>query len=533
MHKVMIIDDDVPMIRVLQQMIDWEALNLHIVGTTYSSAKAVHLFKETSPDIVISDIGLPQKNGIELAQLFTEMKPHVRIIFLTCHEDFHYAQQAVKLAVDDYLIKDKLTENQLKESLQKSIRMLRPKEAETDQKMSNYNIDLYKQGLLQRVIDGVNNESTLAYASKIGISWGYPMFLLGVLSINYSSYQHNYTQKDFSLIFFGIYNIAVELSAAYEGITAFTERDNIVLIYNYRVNLANNAWSHLQNYLNDLRSQCIRFLKVELNSVILKDQLELQAIGNLYQQIADMRNVFYEGGDVVTASNRMLQNVFLSSPLGFLDPYKPELERAILKNDVEAVQSIVHQMGESAQEHRIDPKEFVRNITFLLRSLEMVFSSPKADEEQYFYISSARTLEDMSELTIRKLVQIMQNRENVKGPAIKEPRLKVIQQYIDEHLSENITSIDMAQYLFLNSSYFSRYFKRLAGINFTDYVHQYKMKIAEKMLKTSNQPLESLAMSLGYSDRNYFSKVFKKYTGMTPSEYKSKQTIIGSHSKGE
>lgn len=128
MYRVMLIDDDVPMLKVLRQMIDWEALNLQIVGSTYSSAKALLLFDEVQPDIVITDIGLPQTNGIELAERFTREKPDTRIIFLTCHEDFHYAQQAVKLKADDYLLKDQLTGEQLEQSLGKSVRLLKSKE---------------------------------------------------------------------------------------------------------------------------------------------------------------------------------------------------------------------------------------------------------------------------------------------------------------------------------------------------------------------------------------------------------------------
>lgn len=64
MYRVMLIDDDVPMLKVLQQMIDWEANNLQIAGSTYSSAKALHMFEELRPDIVITDIGLPQKTAL-------------------------------------------------------------------------------------------------------------------------------------------------------------------------------------------------------------------------------------------------------------------------------------------------------------------------------------------------------------------------------------------------------------------------------------------------------------------------------------
>src|SRR5690606_14275227 len=153
----------------LQQMIDWESLGLHIVGSTYSSTNAMHIFKETLPDIVITDIGLPQKDGIELAEIFLKDKSDVRIIFLTCHEDFNYAQQAVKLKADDYLIKDALTAEQLEQSLKKTIFMLNSKAAGLDNEVSNYSNELLKEGLFKRIMDGVDPKLTVAYAAKIGV----------------------------------------------------------------------------------------------------------------------------------------------------------------------------------------------------------------------------------------------------------------------------------------------------------------------------------------------------------------------------
>jgi two-component system, response regulator YesN len=98
--------------------------------------------------------------------------------------------------------------------------------------------------------------------------------------------------------------------------------------------------------------------------------------------------------------------------------------------------------------------------------------------------------------------------------------LRTINQYIDDHIIEMVTSIDIANHLHLNSSYFSRMFKKRTGTNFTDYVHQYKMKLAKRFLEHPEETVENVAYSLGYSDRAYFSKVFKKYTGISPSDYK-------------
>ncbi|MDR0267201.1 response regulator [Paenibacillus sp.] len=526
MHKVMLIDDDVPMLKVLQQMIEWEALQLNIVGTTYSSAKALHLFKETWPDIVITDIGLPQKNGIELAADFRSMKPDIRVIFLTCHEDFHYAQQAVKLNADDYLLKDQLTPDQLEQSLNKTIRFLQKKSAPMGQKASHYNKELFKQGLIQRVIDGGHPESTVDYAAGIGISWGYPWFMLGVVNLHYSSYERFYVQNNLSLIMYAIYNIAVELSEAYEGITPFLDQDNLIVLYNYRLNLADNVCPNFQRYMEELRSRAAQFLKLQLNIVTVTDKMGLADVGGCYHQIIHHKNGFYEGNELTVKDMQLyMQQVFLPFPQGSLDTYKTDMERAILKNDAHSIHDMVVSIGDKVKEKRFEPDEIVQEVILLLRSVAMMFSGRKWDETRYTYLSYARTLEDVMELAERQLVFIAQNKQGSTVSAAQEPKLQQIQQFIDQHLADNVTSIDMARYLYLNPSYFSRYFKRLTGVNFTDYVHQYKMTIATKMMKTSGQTLESLAMGLGYSDRTYFSKVFKKYIGMTPSEYKTKYAV--------
>lgn len=530
MYKVMLIDDDVPMLKLLEQMMDWEALNLHVVGATYSSTKAYRMFKETMPDIVISDIGLPKKDGIELAASFIELKPNVRIIFLTCHEDFHYAQKALKLDVDDYLIKDKLTESQLQQSLSKSISLLNPKEFGLEDKMSIYSLEIYKKGLFKRLADGFNKELTLAHAAQLGIQWTLPNFMLGIANLSFASYEKLYTQKDFTLVIYGAYNIALELTKSYEGFSVFMEQDNLVLIYNYRSNLASNANQQFQSYAKALQQNIAGYLKAKLLVFYLTDQLEIHSLGLHYKEMVEQKSLFYEQGELIARDSSQLQLVYFAPEQSFFEAFKAELERAILKQDAAAVKNTTSDLRKAASEGKLEPKELVSALTFHLRNLEALFLKKKLDEDFYVYLVQAKTLDEVIILLEKRLLQMMESRLEKKTSAVQEPKLQSIQLYIDQHISENITSIDVAQYLYLNPSYFSRYFKRLTGINFTDYVHQYKMKMAEKMLKTSNQSLDSLSFSLGYSDRTYFSKVFKKYVGVTPSEYKAelsgKQSIV-------
>ena len=80
MFKIMLIDDDVPMLKVLQQMMDWEQLSLSLIGSAYSSVKALQMFKELLPDIVITDIGMPQMDGLQLSAEFKKIKPRANLL---------------------------------------------------------------------------------------------------------------------------------------------------------------------------------------------------------------------------------------------------------------------------------------------------------------------------------------------------------------------------------------------------------------------------------------------------------------------
>ncbi|WP_210429383.1 response regulator transcription factor [Paenibacillus dendritiformis] len=522
----MLIDDDVPMLKLLQQMIDWEQLQLKVVAATYSSVKAVHLFQQTVPDIVITDIGLPQTNGIELAEQFRHIKPEVRVIFLTCHEDFNYARQALKLHADDYLIKDQLTAEQLQQSLSKSLCSLKKQSSSVSVQPSSYNRQLFKQGLLQSVLDRTNVDEILKYAAGIGIRWNCPWCMLSLVHVQYASYDEHYSQQSLSLICYAIYNIAEELAREYEGITPFLQQQHLVIVYNYHDNLAANNVLHFNGYLQKLKARVAQYMKLRLVSVTVSDKLQLKQLGTCYHSLLRHKYEFYVEESMLIDRQQAMRPTWLQLPSGELDNYKDELKQALAIHDIDGIRRIIRDMKHHFQARMIEPASFMHELQACLRELTIA-ASVRLDEAIYDYMEQSRTLDDVLALAERPLTamampsekQGRQGRGQLAGGY--EPKLQQIQHYIEENLAESITSIDIARHLFLNPSYFSRYFKRLTGSNFTDYVHQFKMNIASQMLKTSGHTLEQIALALGYSDRTYFSKVFKKYMGVTPSEYKN------------
>ncbi|MCZ8520468.1 MULTISPECIES: response regulator transcription factor [Paenibacillus] len=533
MLKVLLIDDDVPMLKYVRQLVDWEGLGLQVVGQTYSSAKAIRLFAELLPDLVVTDIGLPQMNGLELAAEFARLKPEVRLIFLTCHEDFQYVKKALVLDADDYLIKDELTKEQLEETLRRSAARIR----ETDVRLEGLaykedisrNRDLLKETLLAQLLQGSEPEAVRAYARRLGISWEYPSYLIAIGRLLYAPVLGRYGAADLPAITYGLYNMASEIAAGYEGISVFRQEEMLLFVLNYRPTLAFNEREYMQVFWNELRGSCGRYLQVELSGVCGPGRLPLGGIGEAFRQMQKAKYGHYykrpsfETYHVPAAGSGWAaagEPVRPPAPAEVLEKEWQQLSAAVREGGGEEIEACLLGLKEAAARQQVEPRDLVRTCSHKLRLLELQIPGEVPEADYYEVLEATLYLEDTAGVLgvgVRRLLGSRRSREELLH---REPKLQAIDEFILRQLSENISSVDMAAHLYMNPSYFSRYFKRLTGENFTDYVNGLKMKIASKRLESADDSVEQVALALGYSDRTYFSKVFKKYVGVTPREFR-------------
>lgn len=105
---------------------------------------------------------------------------------------------------------------------------------------------------------------------------------------------------------------------------------------------------------------------------------------------------------------------------------------------------------------------------------------------------------------------------------ISEVELPVVQaaEYMEQHYKENITAVIVAGEVYLNPSYFSTLFKKVMGISFTRYLNELRVEESKRLLKSEDHAIQDIASDIGYKSQSYYSKVFKKYTGLTPNEYR-------------
>lgn len=522
--KVMLIDDDVPMLEYVAHLLEALDLELKLVASASSSGQALEDFHETLPDLVVIDIGLPGMDGLELAEAFRITKPEVRLIFLTCYEDFRYSKRAFQLEADDYLIKDELSTEQLKVSLGKAISRFRSREELLErysfQQAVERNKEVLRQSFLKQLLSpGSDSTHTLLLGERLGISWKLPYFRQGFIHIDAASLAERYSYGDVPLIHFAVNNIAMELSAGPEAITpVLTEDMGIYLIWN--VAEPDASYQPLIDFMESVWEKAEQYLKIKVRGFYSAQTVLLQQFDTVYKTLGECRDdSFYEEAKAVTAMGP--RAALLQTTERRWDKERARLSLALEEGNTAWIDMAVNPWIQYVTSERLLPRlvkeicgDFVR---------QMVFESGGVAESSFFiWLGQAVHIDEAVRLTKRELRNLWRQHTLAPVPIQgKDIRLQTIDQLLDEHVDQMITSVEMAEHLHLNASYFSRYFKKLAGVNFTDYVNQYKINMAITMLSRQNETVENVAYTLGFSDRAYFSKVFKKYSGKSPSEYKN------------
>lgn len=535
LYRVMIVDDYMPILKYVEQLVDWQKLGLQVTATLHSSIKALESFDQVIPDILITDIDMPQLNGIELAKKCKTINPALRIIFLTCHEEFEYAKGALKLQADDYLVKDELTEEQLAASLNKSCEALAT--IQTAQAGFPYEEDLRNKTVLEKSFlhrllqENENVADTLKFGEKLGLRWSKPAFLLTVGAIEQGTFIHQYERKDHAAIQYAFYNIANELAQQFSTqhptikISPFLldsehEPYTLLCIVNFEEQLAINVYSLIENvYLANVIDNMKNYIRVHARFTCSRRLTGAHNIRKIYKGFKSKEwDLYYEDLPVRYIEPRSTTK-WNDVDTRFLAQFGDELFTKLKRKEYSEIHDSFLQVARKAKQSRIDPAQWLAACAHWIR-LFHTETDIQISEDFYLDLQHSYRWSETVELMEQKMEAVTNSLSAKHRHRTKDPTMERVDQYIFDHISENITLAEMARHLYLNPNYFSRYFKKTSGQNFIDYVHRHKIELASKLLFNPYETVESVALKLGYRDRTYFARVFKKYMKVSPSVYR-------------
>lgn len=488
MYKLIIVEDESQMNRQLTKILDWENIGFEIVHTFENGADAMDYINKNHVDAVLTDIRVPVISGVELSKICHSEHPRIKFVFISAFRNFEYARSAIKYNVVDYITKP-ITYNDFFNAMVALYNEVdKNNHISTLQERNDFiedEIAFMRQEYLSSYILGVIDLDTLIYhLSQIGIV---------VDKDNCSCAKVNIKIKNFE--FFMENTWTHERERFYSTINKFITPEN------------DYAFFSVSQFVYDSIEVIV------LGKKCFDDDVFEKSIDEYFRTVKENMKTILQM-DVEINVTQQAQN-------------PAELKKyRISKNSAAHLCAMV-----MSYIHSDSPAEAARTVQIVRK----IFSSDAKQAEKFcrtLFSEIMPLLKNSDEARIEFLakndVSEMFNFLNEKISDMKntaedgtDNTMERAIEYIKQHYTENITLADAAKYVALSPGYFSSVFKQYTNEKFIDYLSRLRINKAMEMLVGSNIKITAIANLVGYKDAQYFHRVFKLYSGTTPSKYRA------------
>jgi two-component system response regulator YesN len=509
--KLLIVDDEVIIRTGLSTVIKWAELGYELLEPAESAEDALSRLESEQPDIVLTDIQMTGRSGLELAGEVRRLLPDSEVIILTGYDQFSYAQQAIREGAGDYLLKTSRPDE--------IIRAVNGAKQRILQKWESLKRDQLRDRLMERLVEGTELDSRSEdKAAK----------LLPQLRMNEASFYqaaiisaegwgdaagHSY------LLLFAVHNMISELI---EG-EALLRNDSLVVLLRYES--SRGDISQLARVLDRIARKLKCKLFAAAGSVVpnwrtLKASYAEATYTFLYKGItAEEGLLTYEdirgrrGGRTICSQEEEGQLTSLiqegdAAKLGLWIDQLIEVQLVDTSTTPESLRRFLHSVQISAYR-------------WVERVLTAYGDASMSGVNLAYSMSSSSQTATRAETLYVQLNELMETyRESVEQEGI--PYIKRSIAYIHDHLDKELTLQQVARHVHLNPNHFSEVFKRETGQTYIEFVTRMRMDLAKRLLDESPIKVSEVAGRVGYADMKYFSQLFKRSTGYTPSEYRSR-----------
>lgn len=531
MYKLILVDDEEEVRKGVLKKIEWNKYGFEIVGEAENGREALDIAEKVIPDVVVTDIKMPFMDGIRLAEELKERFPTTKTIILTGFDEFEYAHKAIKLNVVEYVLKP-ISSKELIEVLVKTKEKLdndieQKKNIEILREHYTKSLPILKEKFLSSLVgDRLRKEEIEEKSKNYNIDLQGYNFVVSIVNINYSSQSMDYEEKD--LAAFSVLNIVNEVVDNYNLGIVFIDNGRIVVITVCKKIERNDAISVTIRALEEIDYSIKKYLKLSITIGVGTFFSHITDIGSSYQnalaaldyrmvmgenKIIWIEDVEPQGKNRVVFDETKERDLTSSLKLGNEDNlcvtidnlFKEIIEaRASLKDYQIYLMEIVTTILKVAQNFRI-------NTEGILGHNYNIFT------ELYKFNNLKEVRGWIKNIALKIMKSIAQGRKDSCKLIVEGAK-----EYIAEHFSDSDVSINkLCAHLHISPAYFSSIFKKETKMTFVNYLTQVRMDAAKVILKTTNLKSFEVAEKVGYSEPNYFSYCFKKYFGISPSEFRN------------
>ncbi|WP_248927833.1 response regulator transcription factor [Paenibacillus hamazuiensis] len=541
MWSIVIIDDERSVLQGMKKTIPWDELDARWAGEAADGRQGLELINEVQPDIVITDIYMPVMNGLDMIEQLRKQDYPGKIIILSGYSDFEYARQALRLGVDDYLSKP-VTVQTIRGVLQKAINEL---EDENHQKLEEH--ELRQKLLLYEPFveaEWIKNVVTGTYAAakqaplpagRLG-AWERRSFMVLAVEIVRTARVTGIAPSDFYLFRFAVCNVLQEvLSSAWPDarfIELHSHHMAVLLPFGPEAGGGESGEAHAcaRELCRTMIGHIDRYLQLHIQVGLGRLKTGWAAISDsteeAFQALAAKHRCCVPGMEIYeyVPAGEAADGGGRSASLRPVRFYQQLAEAIRLLQERQAAQAIESFAGQLAASGDYSPKRLQSIAAEAWAIFGYVLSdagpsldgilSPAGLDCELRGITSVERLEEWLCEKVRLICQTPGKNENIKH----KQAVDFMVQYIHEHYAEDIRLSELADKVFISRNYLSNIFRQATGETFGGYLTKVRMEKAKSLLREGKFMVYEIAEMVGYKNVPYFTSLFKKHTGYSPTE---------------
>lgn len=530
MMKLLLADDE-PLVQAgIRSMIDWEAHDIHIVGTASNGAAAYEMIEKYSPEIVITDIKMPIMSGLELARKCKEEDRILPVfIMLTSYEEFQFVKEALTYQVIDYLVKLELTPDLLIETMERAVQKVHELQSVAPDPPYN-NVYLLREQFFTRLVFNLfeSEQQFLSQAANLNLDFGYSSFTACYVEIRSSKLSEMSSKKQLTL-YTNSLQMTSELISKYVPCHVLSlDTQHFCILFFLDAEKTAEHRGIIQKAVEQVSAMLFNYYSVTICTSIgslVTGPMQLassyQDAKQVFSQIPpDKPFLFFE--DV--PAGEPLKNVFNFSL------FKEDIRKAYAEYDEKALYDIftsIIELFENQTTHYVQALDAAGSILYLSLSLlndgeqtvSQIFEGRRGGYRSLYELTNVAQILEWLRVFRDGLCECF----STYNKDYKNHIVINVKKYITEHIGEKLTLNKVAEVFNISPNYLSVLFSKYNDIGFTDYINQSKIETAKEMMAAGDYKIYEISDILGFESAFYFSRVFKKVTGISPREHMNKQ----------
>ena len=520
MYQIFVVEDELLIRQSIRNAIEHMQGPYAFCGEASDGEMALSMMQDLMPDILLTDIRMPFLDGFGLIRHAKAMMPWLKIIIISGYGDFDYAQKAIDLGVDQYLLKPVRAADLVKVIEEMAARIERDK-ARTALP-GGFDRDEVQRALRQHflrriLVGGADADALLEQARQLGLDLLRSCYLVAVCYFDGQALDQRLRLR-----------VEQVLAGEEQTLYVFSADDQLTLLV--CGNEAEALNERLYRVIGILRHE-VRDLCPVVTAVIGSCVRRLAGISTAYKAAADLLKKVsaLSAGQVINVSDaaQIAADIAVSSgPFG--GDFQQRLERASVQ-DVPALLDEVLSGPGSDQFDSMLMRYYALIDVMKIAIQWMVRHTPGMDEKdaaaqmsgEYNIFTASGDREAFRKAAEGMLVSALTARTAAQ-PEIKYGHvISRAEKYVrDNYCDPNISLISAARHVGMSAAHFSTVFSQATGRSFITYLTALRIERAKELLRTTGMRLSDIAMEIGYNEPNYFSHVFRKTVGVTPKEYR-------------